>query len=138
MRLRRRTCLALAAALLAACAAWGGELNNPCTPDEPQPDPCWEWDGTNCVWVYCPDAKPGDVCCVVDGACKIYDAHDPEKDCCEGGCGKNGQCKWGGGKGTAQGSGSGPSGTRAAGGGAQGVVDFQIKLGTLTGGSRVR
>ena len=70
--------MALAAALLAAGAAWGGELNNPCTPDEPQPDSCWEWDGTNCVWVYCPDAKPGDVCCVVDGACKIYDEHDPE------------------------------------------------------------
>ena len=44
-----------------------------------------------------------------------------------------GSCTWGGGKGTAQGSGTGPSGTRAGGGGAQGVVDFQIKLGTLPG-----
>ena len=28
----------------------GDTLNNPCTSDEPQPDPCREWDGTVCEW----------------------------------------------------------------------------------------
>ncbi|MBP5786667.1 MAG: hypothetical protein J6Y19_02465, partial [Kiritimatiellae bacterium] len=130
MRLRRRTCLALAAVLLAAGAAWGGALNNPCTPDEPKPGPCWEWDEEDCVWVFCPDALPGEYCCEVGDECKIVES---EEECCEE-CGGKGNCTFGGGKGTAQGSGSGPSGTRAGSGGAQGMVDFQIKLGTLPGG----
>lgn len=39
----------LALAVLAALAWTAGAdtLNNPCTPDEPQPRPCREWDGTD-------------------------------------------------------------------------------------------
>ena len=118
--------MGLAALAALAWTAGADTLNNPCTPDDPQPGPCWEWDEEDCVWVFCPDALPGKYCCEVGDECKIVES---EEECCVE-CGGKGNCTFGGGKGTAKGSGSGPSGTRAGGGGAQGVVDFQIKLGT--------
>jgi hypothetical protein len=132
MRLRQRVYFVLAAVVLAAVGAWGGELNNPCRPETERPGACWEWDGTNCVWVYCPGALPGEKCCEKGEVCE----RGQEDEICCGGCGESGGggvCTWGGGSGKAEGYGGGPSATRAAGSGPQGVVDFQIKLGSLPG-----
>ena len=136
MRQRRKTCLALAALLLlSAVGAWGGELNNPCRPETERPGACWEWDGTNCVWVYCMNALPGEKCGDKGEVCERGQEDAPEVACC-GGCGENGGgggCTWGGGSGKAEGYGDGAAGTRGAGSGPQGVVDFQIRLGALPG-----
>ncbi len=93
----------LAAVVLSAVVAWGGELNNPCRPETERPGACWEWDGTNCVWVYCPGALPGEKCCDKGEVCERGKEDAPEVACC-GGCGENGGggvCTWGGGSGKA-------------------------------------
>ncbi len=51
----------IAALVVLAGAARGGEMNNPCRPEAERPGACWEWDGTNCVWGYCPGRCRGEV-----------------------------------------------------------------------------
>lgn len=120
---------ACVAGLLMAGVTFGDDANNPCTPTNSPPGPCWTWDTNACEWVFCMDPPEDKECCEVDDECKMIgkDGCCPSGDC-------DGTCSSGGGKGKMAGGGNAPpSGARSTSGGGAGTIDFRIQLGTLPG-----